>query len=136
MSKPTANEEDPRAQHAAVGAWGNYVDPHPDGDEPRPRERPPRPGESRIRSPFRNRIFHNCPANGVPLWPDAPTRAIYTDASSTLSYGAVLSAPASARKTMGGYWNMDEKLPIQITSVISLISSCVLAVFFSVGFVQ
>ena len=26
MSKPTANEDDPRAQHAAVGAWDNYVD--------------------------------------------------------------------------------------------------------------
>ena len=38
MSKLTANEDDPRAQHAAVGAWGNYVDPHPDGDEPRPRD--------------------------------------------------------------------------------------------------
>ena len=37
-SKPTENEDDPRAQHAAVGAWDNYVDPHPDGDEPRPRE--------------------------------------------------------------------------------------------------
>ena len=36
MSKPTANEDDPRAQPAAVGAWDNYVDPHPDGDEPRP----------------------------------------------------------------------------------------------------
>ena len=36
MSKPTANEDDPRAQHAAVGAWDNYVDPHPDGDKPRP----------------------------------------------------------------------------------------------------
>ena len=33
MSKPTANEDDPRAQHAAVGAWDNYVDPHPDGDD-------------------------------------------------------------------------------------------------------
>ena len=30
MSKPTANEDDPRAQPAAVGAWDNYVDPHPD----------------------------------------------------------------------------------------------------------
>ena len=38
MSKPTANEDDPRAQPAAVGAWDNYVDPHPDGDEPRPRD--------------------------------------------------------------------------------------------------
>ena len=26
MSKPTANEDDPRAQPAAVGAWDNYVD--------------------------------------------------------------------------------------------------------------
>ena len=40
MSKPTANEDDPRAQPAAVGAWDNYVDPHPDGDKPRPRELP------------------------------------------------------------------------------------------------
>jgi hypothetical protein len=32
MSKLTANEDDPRAQHAAVGAWDNYVDPHPDGN--------------------------------------------------------------------------------------------------------
>ena len=38
MLKPTANEDDPRAQPAAVGAWDNYVDPHPDGDEPRPRD--------------------------------------------------------------------------------------------------
>ena len=38
MPKPTANEDDPRAQPAAVGAWDNYVDPHPDGDEPRPRD--------------------------------------------------------------------------------------------------
>ena len=37
-SKPTENEDDPRAQHAAVGAWDNYVDPHPDGDKPRPRD--------------------------------------------------------------------------------------------------
>ena len=58
---------------------------------------------------------YNCPANGVPLWPDPPTRAIYTDASSTLGYGAVLSAPAGARKTTGGYWNMDEKLLWHIT---------------------
>ena len=40
MSKPTANEDDPRAQHAAVGAWDNYVDPHPNGDKPRPRDSP------------------------------------------------------------------------------------------------
>ena len=40
MSKPTANEDDPRAQHAAVGAWDNYVDPHPNGDNPRPRDSP------------------------------------------------------------------------------------------------
>ena len=40
MSKPTANEDDPRAQHAAVGAWDNYVDPHPNGDKPRPRDPP------------------------------------------------------------------------------------------------
>jgi len=38
MSQPTANEDDPRTQHAAVGAWDNYVDPHPDGDKPRPRD--------------------------------------------------------------------------------------------------
>ena len=37
-SKPTENEDDPRAQHAAVGAWDNYVDPHPNGDKPRPRD--------------------------------------------------------------------------------------------------
>ena len=37
-SKPTENEDDPRAQHAAVGAWDNYVDPPPDGDKPRPRD--------------------------------------------------------------------------------------------------
>ena len=60
--------------------------------------------------------FHfDCSANGVPLWPDAPTRAIYTDASSTLGYGAVLSAPQGARKTMGGYWQTDEKLLWHIT---------------------
>ena len=40
MSKPTANEDDPRAQPAAVGAWDNYVDPHPNGDKPRPRDSP------------------------------------------------------------------------------------------------
>ena len=40
MSKPTENEDDPRAQHAAVGAWDNYVDPHPNGDKPRPRDSP------------------------------------------------------------------------------------------------
>ncbi len=40
MSKPTANEDDPRAQHATVGAWDNYVDPHPNGDKPRPRDSP------------------------------------------------------------------------------------------------
>ena len=40
MSKPTANEDDPRAQHATVGAWDNYVDPHPNGDKPRPRDPP------------------------------------------------------------------------------------------------
>ena len=39
-SKPTENEDDPRAQHAAVGAWDNYVDPHPNGDKPRPRDSP------------------------------------------------------------------------------------------------
>ena len=30
--------DDPGAQHAAVGARGNYVNPHPDGDNPRPSE--------------------------------------------------------------------------------------------------
>ena len=32
------DEDDPRAQHATVGARGNYVNPHPDGDKPRPRD--------------------------------------------------------------------------------------------------
>ena len=60
--------------------------------------------------------FHyECSANGVPLWPEAPSRAIYTDASSTLGYGAVLSAPQGARKTTGGYWQTDEKLLWHIT---------------------
>ena len=44
-------------------------------------------------------------SNGVPLWPLTPTRAIYTDASSTIGYGCVLedtrAAPKAAVKPTG-----------------------------------
>ena len=44
-------------------------------------------------------------SNGVPLWPLTPSRAIYTDASSTIGYGCVLedvrSAPKAALKSTG-----------------------------------
>ena len=54
-------------------------------------------------------------ANGLPLWPDKPSRAIYTDASSTLGFGAVLEAPLAARKTFGGWWDKDERQLWHIT---------------------
>ena len=122
-SSPDDDEDIPRAQHAAIGTQGNYVNPHADSDEPHkrdthagacptvapprpapaptttgcaekpdvlsaangpstvalqqrchrasaparspswppmsrsPPQRPPPPGESRIRSPLRNRTF-------------------------------------------------------------------------------
>ena len=60
--------------------------------------------------------FHyECAANGLALWPEAPSIAIFTDASSTLGYGAVLSAPAGARKTVGGWWTMPERVQWHIT---------------------
>lgn len=60
-----------------------------------------------------------CKANGVPLWPGLPTRAIFTDASSTLGYGCVLaddttSIPKEARRAFGGYWTA-EQVPWHIT---------------------
>lgn len=58
---------------------------------------------------------YSAPSNGVPLWPEAPTRAIYTDASSTLGFGAVLSAPAGARKAFGGWWTLPERMQWHIT---------------------
>ena len=54
-------------------------------------------------------------ANGLPLWPDKPSRAIYTNASSTLGFGAVLEAPLAARKTFGGWWDKDERQLWHIT---------------------
>jgi hypothetical protein len=45
----------------------------------------------------------------------SPTRAIYTDASSTLGYGAVLQAPLEARKSFGGFWELDERVQRHIT---------------------
>ena len=36
-SSPDDDEDIPRAQHAAVGTQGNYVNPHADSDEPHPR---------------------------------------------------------------------------------------------------
>ena len=32
---------------------------------------------------------YNSPSNGAPIWAPTPTRAIYTDASSTIGYGCV-----------------------------------------------
>lgn len=55
------------------------------------------------------------PANGLPLWPAPPTRAIFTDASSTLGYGAVLKAPFAARKNFGGWWSLTERQQYHIT---------------------
>ena len=47
-------------------------------------------------------------SNGVMLWPPLITRAIYTNASSTLGYGAVSSAPQTGRKAFGGWWQGSE----------------------------
>jgi len=58
---------------------------------------------------------YDCSANGVALWPAPPTRAIYTDASSTLGFGAVLSAPKGARKSFGGWWSLEERVQWHIT---------------------
>ena len=58
---------------------------------------------------------YDAPANGMPIWPAAPTRAIFTDASSTLGYGAVLQAPHEARKAFGGFWDLDERQQWHIT---------------------
>ena len=58
---------------------------------------------------------YECSANGVSLWPAPPTRAIYTDASSTLGFGSVLSAPKGARKSFGGWWSLEERVQWQIT---------------------
>ena len=58
---------------------------------------------------------YDAPANGMPIWPAAPTRAIFTDASSTLGYGAVLQAPHEARKAFGGFWDLDERHQWHIT---------------------
>ena len=48
-------------------------------------------------------------SNGLPLWPPSITRAIYTDASSELGYGAVSSAPRTGRRTFGGWWQDEER---------------------------
>ena len=58
---------------------------------------------------------YDAPANGVDLWPAPPTKAIYTDASSTLGYGAVLQAPFAARKSFGGWWTLPEREQWHIT---------------------
>jgi hypothetical protein len=58
---------------------------------------------------------YECPANGVALWPTPPTRAIYTDASSTIGFDAVLSAPKGARKSFGGWWSLEERVQWHIT---------------------
>ena len=49
------------------------------------------------------------------IWPAPPTRAIYTDASSTLGFGAVLSSPKGARKSFGGWWSLEERVQWHIT---------------------
>ncbi len=60
--------------------------------------------------------FHySAPDNGVPLWPSAPTRAIWTDASSELGYGSILQVPQAARKTFGVWWSLTEKFQWHIT---------------------
>ena len=62
------------------------------------------------------RLFtYEAAANGLPLWPERPSIAIYTDASSTLGYGAVLSAPVAARKAVGGWWTIPERARWHIT---------------------
>lgn len=62
------------------------------------------------------RLFtYEAAANGLPLWPESPSIAIYTDASSTLGYGAVLSAPVAARKAVGGWWTIPERVRWHIT---------------------
>ena len=42
------------------------------------------------------RFEYSSLANGMPIWPAAPTRAIFIDTSSTLGYGV-------ARKAFGGF---------------------------------
>jgi hypothetical protein len=88
--------------------------------------------------------FHvDSPANGVPLWPEEPSAAIYTDASGTIGFGSVLEAPRAARsahgylfqrpnlpgsfatdaagggrqgvKFSGGFWSPEERLLYHIT---------------------
>ena len=88
--------------------------------------------------------FHyGAAANGVELWPSDPTRAIYTDASGTIGFGAVVEAPTAASKAhghlflkpnlpgtfavdaagggrqgaraSGGYWSPEERLLYHIT---------------------
>lgn len=60
--------------------------------------------------------FHySAPANGVPLWPSPPTRAIWTDASSELGYGSILQVPQAAQKAFGAWWSLPEKLQWHIT---------------------
>ena len=55
--------------------------------------------------------FHvNSPANGMPLWPGEPTRAIYTDASGSIGFGSVVEAPPGAR-TRHGYLFQKPNLP-------------------------
>ena len=48
---------------------------------------------------------YDSPSNGAPIWAPQPTRAIYTDASSTIGYGCVLedvrTAPRAALKPTG-----------------------------------
>ena len=48
---------------------------------------------------------YESPSNGAPIWAPTPTRAIYTDASSTIGYGCVLedvrTAPRAALKPTG-----------------------------------
>ena len=64
--------------------------------------------------------FHFCSTvNGVPLWPSLPSKAIFTDVSSTLDYGCVLSdnttsIPTEARRAFGSYWTADQ-IPWHIT---------------------
>ena len=44
---------------------------------------------------------YECPANGMELWPLEPACAIYTDASGSIGFGAVVEAPSAAHKPFG-----------------------------------
>ena len=48
-------------------------------------------------------------SNSLPLWPLPITRAIYTDTSSELGYGAVSSASRTGRRNFGGWWQDEER---------------------------